>query len=131
MRQRLGTVVLLTVLTGCGGSTGSDGDVENSHADQAECTPQVRFQGTIYTEIGYSSESVARLGMADEAACADVGRDAKGSYFPDDPQRVEVGKFDSYSSTRVIGVRKGDLLGVYVSEDLDTETASSIAADLR
>jgi Family of unknown function (DUF6281) len=108
--------VIVSVLAGCGGGQSSDDPDGGTPQVAAECTPAVRFQGTIYTGAASSAEPVTQVGMADEASCDDVGEDLRGTYFPPNPRQVNVWAFKGIPTTEVIGVRQGDLLGVFVSD---------------
>lgn len=66
------------------------------------------LDGVVYVEAGFSEHNAARVGKADEADCEDVGEDARGSVFPDDPRQVTVWAFEGLDPRRVIGLRQGD-----------------------
>lgn len=63
-------------------------------SDTFDCAAQVRLDGRIYTAYGSTERSAATFAVADEADCHDVGEDAEGSVFPDDPRQVTVWAFD-------------------------------------
>jgi hypothetical protein len=120
-------VILAFLLAGCGGGT-------NTPAGSAayECTPQIRFDGVIYSAYDYTDRVATKLGTADEADCYDVGRDAPGSVFPDEPHKVAVWSFANYSSDQVLGVRFGDdSFSVFIAETVPRDQAERIARELR
>jgi Family of unknown function (DUF6281) len=92
----------------------------------ADCDNQVRYQGTVYTHRGFSSQDVARVGMADASNCSDTGPDARGPYFPANPRQVEVLAFDGIPTSEAIGVRYGEPVELYVSEDVTPARADQI-----
>jgi Family of unknown function (DUF6281) len=124
------TAAVLAVVAGCGGDQTSD-DGEQPHV-AAECSPQVRFQGTIYDGLGYSVEPVTNAGRADAAACSDVGRDALGSYYPPNPRQVEVFAFEGFPTSEVIGVKQvvDGRLGVFVAQHVPPAKAGTIMSKL-
>lgn len=55
--------------------------------------------------------------MADRADCDDVGEDAAGSVFPDNPERVTTWSFRGYPTEEVLGVRfDHDAFAVFVAD---------------
>ena len=119
-------VTLAFSLAGCASSTKAP---EGSTA--YECTSQIRWHGVIYNGYGYTDQEATRLGTADEAACHDVGRDAPGSVFPDDPHQVAVWTFAGYASDQVLGVRFGqDSFAVFIAESLPRPQGDRILSEL-
>jgi Family of unknown function (DUF6281) len=96
-----------------------------------ECTSQIRLHGVTYSGYGYTDQEATSLGTAGEAVCDDVGRDAPGSVFPDDPQQVAVWGFAGYASDQVLGVRFGqDLFVVFIAESVPRHQADRILSEL-
>ena len=119
-------VVVAFLLAGCASSTR---DPEGSVA--YECTSQIRLHGVIYSGYGYTDDEATRLGTADEAVCHDVGRDAPGSVFPDDPHQVAVWTFAGYASDQVLGVRFGqESFAVFIAESVPRRQADRILSEL-
>ena len=111
-----------------GAATGQGSDDPDGATGRgaAECQPMVRFEGTIYLGTAYSSEQVTQVGMADDANCDDNGEDARGAFFPPNPRQVEVSAFEGIPTSEVIRVRQGDLLGVFVSENVTDDRAEQL-----
>ena len=128
MRSNLGAVAAVVALlaAGCSDGQGSDDDPDGATGGAAECQPMVRFEGTIYLNAAYSSEQVTQVGMADNANCDDNGEDARGAFFPPNPRQVEGSAFEGIPTSDVIGVRQGDLLGVFVSENVTDHRAEHL-----
>ena len=119
-------VGLAFFLAGCVGSTDAP---EGSAA--YECTTQIRLDGVIYSGYGYTDQEATEFGTADEAACHDVGLDAPGSVFPDDPDQVTVWTFAGYESDQVLGVRFGqDQFVVLIAESVPRDQADHIFSEL-
>ena len=111
MGRPLLTVLGLLVLAGCATS-------ESSPPAQ-DCAVAVRHQGTVYVEAGLTTQRGARLGTADVSSCDDMGEDAKGTYFSDEPDHVTVWSFRGQDPGRVLGVRApGGVRRVLVAENL-------------
>jgi Family of unknown function (DUF6281) len=123
------TAVAVTVaflVAGCASSTKAR---EGSAA--YECTTQIRLHGVIYSGYGYTDQEATRLGTADEAVCHDVGRDAPGSVFPDDPRQVAVWTFAGYAPDQVLGVRFGqDSFAVLIADSVPRHQADRILSEL-
>ena len=114
------------LLAGCASSTKAP---EGSVA--YECTSQIRSHGVIYSGYGYSEQEATSLGTADEAVCHDVGRNAPGSVFPDDPHQVEVWTFAGYAPDQVLGVRFGpDSFVVFIAESVPRHQGDRILSEL-
>jgi hypothetical protein len=97
----------------------------------AECTPQVRLDGRIYTSYGYTDRSAQRFGEAEQADCDDVGDAAAGSAFPDEPTMVRVWSFHGYPPEDVLGVRfDEDSFAVLVAESMARKDAERIFREL-
>jgi hypothetical protein len=109
MRWRIAAVVMGVLLTGCGGSTTSASD----------CVTLVRQNGTTFREIAVTGHEATRAGQADRSDCDDMGVEARGAYFPADPDQVNVWTFDGFDPSDVIGVRHSDgKVGVFVAETM-------------
>jgi Family of unknown function (DUF6281) len=119
-------VVVAFLLAGCASSTKAP---EGSAA--YECTSQIRLHGVIYSGYGYTDQEATSLGTADEAVCHDVGQDAPGSVFPDDPHQVAVWTFAGYASDQVLGVRLGqESFVVFIAESVPRDQADRILSEL-
>ena len=115
------------LLAGCAGDANAP---ERSAAD--ECTPQIRLQGVVYTAFDYTDRGATKFGTADEADCHDVGREAPGSVFPNDPDEVAVWAFGGYSPEQVLGVRLGpDSFTVFIADSVPRDQAERISRALR
>jgi hypothetical protein len=126
LRKGIPVAAALTfVVAGCAGDTTAPGS-------EAECTPQIRVDGVIYSAYDYTEHGATKYGVADEADCEDEGREASGSVFPDAPQQVAVWTFGDYSSDQVLGVRFGeDSFTVFISDSVEPDEAERIAQALR
>ncbi|RYU14349.1 DUF6281 family protein [Nocardioides iriomotensis] len=119
--------MLAFLLTGCAGDTTSS---EPSAA--YECTPEIRFDGVVYSAYDYTDQGATKFGTADEADCHDVGREAPGSVFPNDPRQVAVWTFGGYTSEQVLGVRFGpDSFMVFIADSVPRDQAEHISRTLR
>ena len=126
MQRGAVAVTLALVTAGCASGTNAP---EGSAA--YECTMQIRLDGVIYSGYGYTDQEATRLGTADEAVCHDVGRDAPGSVFPDDPNQVAVWTFTGYAPDQVLGVRFGqDSFAVLIAESVPRHQADRILSEL-
>src|SRR5690349_15313842 len=100
--MKLPSVLLVAALTvsvaGCG-----EGGPET--VTTADCASQIRADGVVYTSDGYSGLEAREHATAERAECHDVGPDAKGSVFPDVPDRVATWAFEGHPTDEVLGVR--------------------------
>ena len=122
----------LFLVAGCGEEAGLD-DPGQQFAVSAECTPGLRFEGTVYWGlIGRAKEVRAgdQIGVADVAACDDVGSNPIGPFFPPDPDQVEVWALEGYPTSEVIAVQRPDGLDVYAHTDMSPTRADVITAEL-
>ncbi|GAB2871790.1 hypothetical protein [Nocardioides pacificus] len=127
-------LVLAGSVSGCAGTIAA-----------ADCADAVLYDGVVYIETGappaqvetptpeLSSEDAARfdrsreLGVGDQAACDDTGRDPIGIHFPDDAAKLVVWSLPGYDSAHVVTVpQSGSESGpeggsgehVFVAEDI-------------
>ena len=91
------SLALSFIGSGCSGDGGSQ--------TSSDCSAQVRADGIVYTSYGYTERAATRHSVADQADCDDVGEDAAGSVFPDNPQQVTTWSFRGYPPEDVLGVR--------------------------
>jgi hypothetical protein len=111
-------------VTGCAGG--------QERVVAADCSARVRLDGRIYNEGGYVARGAARLGVADEAACHDVGDDPEGSLFLDHPRQVVVWAFPGFAPEEVLGVRiDEETLRVFVLESFPRADVDKIVKELR
>lgn len=104
-------VVLTAVAAGCGST--EDGGVA------ADCSSQIRVDDTVYTSYGFTDRHGTTYESADQASCEDVGEDARGSVFTDEPPQVATWTFRGYPSDEVLGVRfDADSFEVYVADSV-------------
>ncbi len=97
----------------------------------ADCAEQVRTDSVVYTSHGVTERQPRRHASAERAECEDVGKDAAGSVFPDDPTRVATWAFDGYPPAAVLGVRYGNgSFGVFIADSLSVEERERIHEDL-
>lgn len=71
----------------------------------SDCTTQIRVGSTVYSSYGFVEGPAVRHASADRADCEDVGEDARGSVFPEDPQQVRTWRFPGFSPDEVVAVR--------------------------
>ena len=113
MWRRAGAVILTVAFSACSQSGGEGGQTAG------DCAAAVRFEGAVYVEGGFSDQPAKRLGRADRASCSDVGPDARGVYFADDPAPAPVWSYAGYDPAQVVGVREsGRTFRVFLAEDL-------------
>lgn len=110
---------------------GCAGKAPGGHA-AADCSTQVRLDDRVYTSYGYTDREGTKLSVADRAECHDVGPDAEGSLFPEDPEQVTVWSFEGYSPERVVGVRfDSDSYAVFVADSVPRTESDQIFEALR
>ena len=121
--NRIAALVLLValLLAGCGS------DDEGS----ADCGSQVRLDGVVYTSHGFTERGGERIGPVEVAECQDVGEDARGAVFPDDPRKVEAVRIPGHDTDEVLGVRfDDDSFTVYVAESVPDDEQERIYEEL-
>ena len=92
----------------------------------------MRLDGRVYNEGGYVDRGATRLGIADEAACHDVGDDPEGSVFLDHPRQVTVWAFPGFAPEEVVGVRfDEETLRVFVVESFPRADVDNLVEELR
>jgi hypothetical protein len=97
----------------------------------ADCSARVRLDGRVYDEGGFTDRSASRLGVAEEAACYDVGENPPGSGFLDHPRQVTVWSFPGLAPEEVLGVRVDEeTFRVFVVESLPRADADRIVREL-
>ena len=97
-----------------------------------DCSARVRLDGRVYNEAGYVDRGATRWGVADEAACHDVGDDPEGSVFLDHPQQVTALAFPGFAPEEVLGVRfDEETFRVFVVESLPRADDDNIVEELR
>ena len=83
-----------------------------------DCATVVRLGATEYIERGFTRDVGTPLGDADLSECDDVGADARGAYFPEDPTTVNAWAVPGFDTSDVVAITYNDrLYGVLVSED--------------
>lgn len=116
-------VTLCFVVTGCAGSGGSQ--------TSGDCQAQVRADGIVYTSYGYTERKASRHSAADRADCDDVGEDAAGSVFPDNPEQVDTWSFRGYPTDEVLGVRVDEgSFAVFVADSVPDAERERIFREL-
>ncbi len=107
--------LLLVLLVSCGEGEGESGG-------DSDCGLAIRSEGTVYSEAGFVKGPAKSVGQADFASCDDVGEDARGAYFPDDPRQVEVWSFEGQDTGRVLGTLESNgRYRVFVAEGQDAD----------
>jgi hypothetical protein len=97
----------------------------------ADCGDQVRLDEVTYTGYGYTDRKPVPFAMAHKADCHDVGKDAPGLVFPDNPQQVEAWRFEGYSPKNVLAVPfRNDSYEVFIAESLPEAETDRILAEL-
>lgn len=120
----VGLAFAFATAAGCAGGQG--------HPAAADCNNQMRLGKRVYTSSGYTDRDATRFGEADEAECHDLGGDAPGSVFPDDPKQVTTWSFAGYPTDKVLGVRfDEDSFAVYVADTLPRAESGRIFRELR
>jgi hypothetical protein len=91
------------------------------------------MNGIIYEHYaGTDVTSAVRLGQADSSDCDDAGRNATGSYFPQDSQQVTVWALPGLNPTTGIGVHLAeDTYIVYFARETPPEEKQKIFNLLR
>lgn len=108
-----------------------DTDRDGSGSSSASCVAQLRLNGVIYDGWAYVERAERqRVGQADLASCEDVGREARGNVFPEEPQRVEVWSLPPVESTKAVGVVQGRGFTVYLARGLSDEDRQRVLDQL-
>ena len=111
-------------VTGCAGG--------QERVVAADCSARVRLDGRVYDEGGYVDRRAIRTGVADEAACHDVGDDPEGSVFLDHPRQVTVWAFRGFAPEEVLGVRfDEETFRVFVVEAFPRADVDDLVKELR
>lgn len=85
----------------------------------------------MYTSYGTTSREATRHVDADEAQCHDVGPNADGSVFADNPEQVRTWTFEGYSPDEVLGVKYGkDAFGVFIADNVPLDERERIYSEL-
>jgi hypothetical protein len=124
---------LAMLLAGCGNSSGPADRQGDNGGGTAECVPQVRFEGTIYSGLMGGANEVPlgdEIGEADVAVCDDTGESPIGPYFPPDPDQAEVWALADYPISKVIGVQRSSGLSVYANTDMSRARFEAITDEL-
>lgn len=101
-------------------------------ASAADCAPHIRVDGVTYTSHGYTERRAVEHGRADDADCHDVGCNAAGSVFPDDPWQVTTWTFRGYPPDEVLGVRFAkDSFAVFIVDSLPRRERDRLLRELR
>jgi len=125
MKAGVVTVAALTLYLGltCCSTAGSNG--------ASDCDTQVRVDGITYTSVGIAEHEATKFSTAELADCDDVGKDARGSVFPEHPRPVNTWKFPGYPPSEVVGIRfEHDSLAVLVADSIPREERNQIFEDL-
>ncbi len=113
--------LLLALVAGCGD--------DDPPGDTSDCSLSIRTNGITYDEIGFVNGPAQPVGRAELASCDDVGEDARGAYFPDDPRQVDVWSFEGQAPDLALGVLESDdRYRVFVA---DGEDAAEVLRSLR
>ncbi len=103
----------------------------NGAVTGGSCVAQLRLNGVVYDGWDYVERAEGqRVGLAEMASCDDVGRDARGSYFPDEPRTVEVWSLPPVETTKAVGVLQGRGFTVYVAAGLSDEERQRVLEQL-
>ena len=98
----------------------------------SDCTTQIRVGSTVYSSYGATEKQASRYTNADRADCEDVGRDARGSVFPEQPEQVAAWRFPTYPPEKVLAVRADrDTFYVFTADSLPDRERDQILRDLR
>jgi hypothetical protein len=134
MSFRLRPVALIcfvALASGCATADGGKVSEVDGSVGAGRCAPQIRLAGVVYTGYGYTERAATRHAVADEADCQDVGKDARGSVFPDDPRQVTTWTFKGFPPEKVVGVRfERGSYSVFVAETVPDREGARIFRSL-
>lgn len=117
------SLTLSFAVTGCSWDSGRQ--------TSGECQAQVRDDGIVYTSFGYTERNARKHASAERTDCHDVGKDAAGSVFPEEPQHVTTWSFRGYSPEEVVGVRfDKDTFAVFVADSAPDAARERIYREL-
>lgn len=120
----------LAALAGCHAAGENDDPSRNEVGVRAvaaaDCLPRIRYAGKVYNATGYTSIAAKPAGRADLANCADVGKHARGSYFPDHARTTRAYVFEEVPRGTAMAIRAGGAYDVYISADIPTSRAERI-----
>lgn len=101
-------------------------------ATASDCTTQIRVGSAVYSSYGTTQRPASRHVEAERAVCEDVGRDARGSVFPAQPEHVAAWRFPGYPPSKVLAVRYDtDSFHVFTADSLPDAERDRILEDLR
>ena len=119
MRWSFAVLVMIFPLLGCGGPESPAG---------SDCSLAVHRDATTYIEAGFTEHAASKVGKADGADCDDMGADARGAYFAENPHQVDVWSFDGLDSSKVIGVRESNgIFRVFIAEAVSKAEAKELS----
>ena len=97
----------------------------------SDCTSQIRVGSTVYSSYGATERRASKYATAERADCEDVGRNARGSVFPEQPEPVTAWRFPMYSPDKVLAVRYDkDSFFVFTAESLPDSERDRILKEL-
>lgn len=99
MKRAVIGLLCAVTLTACGGT---------ATRASSDCAEAVRRQANVYVGVGVSQRPATRIGLAEQADCADVRNSPHGSSFPADRRKVDVWSFDALDQDAAVGVRQPD-----------------------
>ncbi len=95
-----------------------------------DCWNQIRLDGVVYNEAGFTEQVGPEAGEADLSECADVGESPGGSYFPDSPHVTIAYEVESFDPAEVLAVDDGNFVRVYLSDATTLERETTLRAQL-
>jgi Family of unknown function (DUF6281) len=96
----------------------------------ADCSLQIRYAGTVYSEAGFSPEAGPEIGDVEIADCEDVGDAPRGAFFPEVPRTAKAQQVDGFDSGEVIGIDEGDFVRVYLSDQVSAEREATLRSKI-
>ena len=100
-------------------------------ATAGDCTTQIRVGSTVYSSYGATERRARRHTKAERADCQDVGQNARGSVFPEQPELVTAWKIPTYPPEKVLAVRydRGSFF-VFTADSLPASERDQILQEL-
>ncbi|MGH3357198.1 MAG: DUF6281 family protein, partial [Nocardioidaceae bacterium] len=133
------TIVLSSaavLLTACGGGNNdsdpdqrpAEHDPQNQPQSTADCLPAIKHHGKVYGLIGYTSDVATKTGTAQKSRCADVGKNARGSYFPDNAPSVTAYSFKQVAPATAVAIpeNRDRTYDVYMPDSIPPKKAQHI-----
>jgi hypothetical protein len=112
----------LTVSSACG----------SSGQEASDCPTALRIGGATYTWNGSTEHAGVVEGVAEVSSCDDQGRDARGIYFPRNPEHTTYLTFAGLDPDAVVGTRSDNgTVAYFLADRLAATEVARIQSQLK